>query len=237
MPGEIRFAPLERADLADRIVDAIKDMICDRRLLPGDKLPTERDLAQQFGVSRASVREALHSLETLGLVEARVGSGTYLAENPDGILEHLSWVVYFSGSVEQELRQARSILEPEIAALAAKNATSQDMEELAQTLQRMEATLGDPREAAVQDFEFHVALARAAHNCVLQETIVGMQWILRGCILKKLEANPDMDFICLSEHREIFDAVCRRDAEAARKAMRRSVAESKLFMTEIEEEI
>ena len=236
MAGEIRFAPLARADLADRIVDTIKEMICDRKLLPGDKLPTERDLAQQFNVSRASVREALHSLETLGLVEARVGSGTYLANNPEGILEHLSWVVYFSGSVEQELREARTILEPEIAALAAKNATSQDMEILAQTLKAMEASLGDPRAAAIQDFEFHVALARSAHNSVLQETIVGMQWILRGCILKKLESNPDMEFICLAEHREIFDAVCSRDADAARRAMRRSVAESKLFMTKIEEE-
>lgn len=236
MAGEIRFAPLERAGLADRIVDAIKAMICDHRLMPGDKLPTERDLAQQFNVSRASVREALHSLETLGLIEARVGSGTYLADNPEGILEHLSWVVYFSGSVEKELTEARSILEPEIAALAAKNATFQDMEILAETLQKMEASLGDPHEAAVQDFEFHVALARSAHNTLLQETIVGMQWILRGCILKKLESNPSMEFICLSEHRRIFDAVCRRDAEAARKAMRRSIAESKLFMTEIQEE-
>ena len=92
------------------------------------------------------------------------------------------------------------------------------------------------REAAMQDFEFHVALARSAHNTVLQETIVGMQWILRGCILKKLESNPDMEFICLAEHKEIFDAVCCRDADAARRAMRRSVAESKLFMTKIEEE-
>ena len=236
MAGEIHFTALERADLADRIVDAIKGMIFDRKLLPGDKLPTERDLAQQFGVSRASVREALHSLETLGLVEARIGSGTYLAENPDAILEHLSWVVYFSGDVEKDLRQARLIVEPEIAALAAERATSEDIEALRLRLENMGMALGDAREAAVQDFEFHVALARAAHNIVLQETIVGMQWMLRGYIFKKLNECEALDYLCYGEHKQIFEAVRDRDPDRAREAMRRSVTESKLFADIIKEE-
>ena len=229
MAGDIRFAPLERADLADRIVNAIKGMIFERRLLPGDKLPTERDLAQQFGVSRASVREALHSLETLGLVEARVGSGTYLAENPDSILEHLSWVVYFSGDVETDLRQARLIVEPEIAALAAERATEADIAALSACLESMGMALGDAREAAVQDFEFHVALAKAAHNVVLQETIVGMQWMLRGYIFKKLNECESLDYLCYGEHKLIFEAVRDHNPARAREAMRSSVTESKLF--------
>lgn len=235
MADEIRFAPLERADLADRIVDEIKGMIFARKLLPGDKLPTERDLARQFGVSRASVREALHSLETLGLVEARVGSGTYLAENPDAILEHLSWVVYFSGDVEKDLRQARLIVEPEIAALAAERATQEDIAALSACLEKMGMALGDAREAAVQDFEFHVALAKAAHNVVLQETIVGMQWMLRGYIFKKLNECEALDYLCYGEHRLIFEAVRDRDPARAREAMRRSVSESKLFADIVQE--
>lgn len=236
MAGEIHFTTLERADLADRIVEAIKGMIFERRLLPGDRLPTERELAQQFGVSRASVREALHSLETLGLVEARIGSGTYLAENPDAILEHLSWVVYFSGDVEKDLRQARLIVEPEIAALAAERATDEDIEVLRRCLEKMGMVLGDAREAAVQDFEFHVALARAAHNIVLQETIVGMQWMLRGYIFKKLNECEALDYLCYGEHKQIFEAVRDRDPSRAREAMRRSVTESKLFADIIKEE-
>ncbi len=106
------FSTLNRADLADRIIFEIKKMISERRLLPGQKLPTERELTEQFGVSRASVREALHSLETLGLVDARVGSGTYVVENPDAILKHLSWAVYFSESMESDLTEALKIIEP-----------------------------------------------------------------------------------------------------------------------------
>lgn len=236
MARDISFTPLERADFADRIIDEIKAMISSGRLLPGDKLPTERDLAAQFGVSRACVREALHSLETLGLIQARVGSGTYLSENPDAILEHLSWVVYFSGSVEGDLRQARLVLEPEIAALAAENATLHDVRALEGCLEKMGACLGNPPEAAVQDFEFHIALARAAHNLVLQEMIVGMQWILRGYISRRLEDCDDLDYICYAEHREIFEAVRDRDPERAREAMRRSVNETKLFETVIKED-
>ena len=230
MAKEITFEPLPRADFADRIISEIKRMISERTLLPGDKLPPERDLAAQFGVSRTCVREALHSLETLGLLEARVGSGTYLAENPEAILEHLSWVVYFSGSVEQELREARMILEPEIAALAAANANEADIAALEASLKAMGAALGNPREAAAQDFAFHVALARAAHNVVLQEMIVGMQWILRGCISQKLEAGENLDYLCHAEHMQIFEAVRDRDPERARRAMRKSVNESKLFI-------
>lgn len=237
MARDISFTPLERADLADRIVDEIKRMIFEHRLLPGDKLPTERDLAAQFGVSRASVREALHSLETLGLIQARVGSGTYLSENPDAILEHLSWVVYFSGNVEGDLRQARMVLEPEIAALAAENATLHDVRALEESLRAMEGCLGNPREAAARDFEFHIALAKAAHNIVLQEMIVGMQWILRGYISRKLEECAELDYVCCAEHREIYEAVRDRDPERAREAMRRSVNESKLFSAEIKEDI
>ena len=229
------FSALNRADLADRIILEIKQMISERKLLPGEKLPTERELTEQFGVSRASVREALHSLETLGLVTARVGSGTYVVENPDAILQHLSWAVYISESTENDLTQARKIVEPEIAALAAQNATQAEVEELEKCLNAMEQNAHDPEEAAQQDYNFHIALARAAHNKVLEEMMAGLQWILRGSIASRLQRDRRREFICLSEHRRIFEAVKHGDAEAARREMRLSVDEVKLFEQDKEE--
>ena len=223
------FSTLNRADLADRIIFEIKKMISERRLLPGQKLPTERELTEQFGVSRASVREALHSLETLGLVDARVGSGTYVVENPDAILKHLSWAVYFSESMESDLTEARKIIEPEIAAMAAQNATDAEIAELSKRLTDMERAAHDPEEAAQQDYNFHIALARAAHNRVLEEMMVSMQWILRGTIARRLQRDRSMEYVCLAEHQRIYESVKRRDCEAARREMRLSVDERKLF--------
>ena len=226
MESDKLFSTLNRADLADRIIFEIKKMISERKLLPGQKLPTERELTEQFGVSRASVREALHSLETLGLVDARVGSGTYVVENPDAILKHLSWAVYFSESMESDLTEARKIIEPEIAAMAAQNATDAEIAELSK---RLTDTAHDPEEAAQQDYNFHIALARAAHNRVLEEMMVGMQWILRGTIARRLQRDRSMEYVCLAEHQRIYEAVKRRDCEAARREMRLSVDERKLF--------
>lgn len=223
------FSTLNREDLADRIIFEIKTMISERKLLPGAKLPTERELAEQFGVSRASVREALHSLEAIGLVDARVGSGTYVVENPDAILKHLSWAVYFSESMESDLTEARKIIEPEIAALAAQYATAEEIEELRICLAAMEDAAHDPEEAAQQDYNFHIALARAAHNKVLEEMMAGMQWILRGTIASRLQRDSGMEYICLGEHQRIYEAVKNGDCDAARAEMRLSVDERKLF--------
>lgn len=223
------FSTLSRADLADRIIFEIKRLISERKLRPGQKLPTERELTQQFGVSRASVREALHSLETLGLLDARVGSGTYVVENPDAILKHLSWAVYFSESMESDLTEARKIIEPEIAAMAAQNANDAEIAALGECLAAMECAAHNPEEAAQQDYNFHIALARAAHNRVLEEMMVGMQWILRGSIFSRLQRGSEMEFLCLAEHQRIYEAVKRRDCEAARREMRLSVDERKLF--------
>ena len=233
MNGSAMFSALERPDLADRIIFEIKRMISERRLLPGAKLPTERELAEQFGVSRACVREALHSLETLGLLEARVGCGTFVVDNPDAILQHLSWAVSFSDGLEDELTQARKLIEPAIASMAAQNATDDELEALHACLNAMESA-ADAQEAAARDYDFHVTLARIAHNRVLEEMIVGLQWLLRGMIEKRLQRDCNMEFICLKEHRAIYVAVKCRNGAAAYDELLRSVDERKLFVRESE---
>ncbi|MBR1758060.1 MAG: FadR family transcriptional regulator [Lachnospiraceae bacterium] len=228
MANDLGFDKVERQSLSDQVIERIKSLLMEGKLLPGDRLPPERDLAQSFGVSRASVREAIHSLSTMGILESRVGDGTYVSDNSQTVLEQLSWAVYMSDANEAQLKEARKLIEPAIAGLAAERATKDDVARLAEILKKMEASLGDPVIAAGYDYEFHVALAEIAGNEILQGILVGLQWMLRTSIQKKLKENPDLDVLCLSEHRDIFKAIQQGDTKKAKKAMRLSVNESKL---------
>ena len=229
-----QFQKIERVSLSDRVAGNIREMIVSGQLRMGDKLPGERELSARFGVSRACVREAVHALESVGLLEVRMGDGTYVASAGGPILEHLSWAVYFDACTDAELRAARSIIEPEVAALAARNATGDEVERLRDILRQMREAGQDARRAAEFDYAFHVALADAAHNSILQRILVGLQWILKGYIAKRLTEDPKLNYVCYNEHRDIFDAVAARDPERARQAMARSVCEAKLTPPEAE---
>ena len=114
MSQEVSFEKIEKNNLSDQVLEKIKQMLMDGVLVPGDKLPPERELCQSFGVSRASVREAIRSLCTMGILEARVGDGTYVSDNSQTVLDQLSWAVYLTEAQDAELKEARRIIEPVI---------------------------------------------------------------------------------------------------------------------------
>ncbi len=207
--------------LARSIADGIKGGDYPR----GRRLPSERDLAEKFGVSRPTVREAMIALEIQGFVESRHGSGVYVTHRPSSL----------DGGADLdigpfELTEARRAVESEACALAATSITDSEIAELAATLHDLAnetsapaATSGDPSYAERADRRFHVLIAKATRNSALV-SVVEMLWDLRYrsplCREMLARARAGGDLPRLDEHREIFQALSARDPQAARAAMR-----------------
>ncbi len=202
-----------------RLAEQIADLILDGEFKAGERLPSERSLADRFDISRTSVREAIIALEVQGLVEVRGGSGIYVC---DAATKPVSFVPD-GGAGPFELLRARWVIESEVAALAAQNRTDADIDKIYAQL----AAMGRNFQAKVanenDDRMFHVRLAEASGNSVMAQVVTAMWDQLRGVLWKKLEEHfhdPQLREASLEEHQKIFDALVARDPVAARDAMR-----------------
>lgn len=210
---------VENRRLYRQIADQIAALIDRGEYAAGQRLPPERDLAKQLGVSRPSVREALIALEVEGYVEVRVGSGVYVRSPRKQAAPGLP-----EDSGPFELIRARWIIEAECAALAAKNATRAQVRAIEEALEDMVRS----RERGVmpldQDRLFHQRIAEASGNSALT-LVVKTLWDQRtGPLFLRLEHHfdsPALWSLAIREHRDILSAIARRDAAAARAAMRR----------------
>jgi DNA-binding FadR family transcriptional regulator len=219
--------PLQAVDsrrLYRRIADQIADLIVRGEYAAGARLPPERDLARQLRVSRPSVREALIALEVEGYVDVRVGSGVYVNERRDG---HEGALPPESGPFE--LIRARSLVESECAALAARNATPAQVRAIDRAIDAMAAAHGDGRMTLAPDRQFHLRIAEASGNSALA-LVVKTLWLERtGPLFLRLEHHFDTPGLwsrAIREHREIARAIARHDPKAARAAMRRHMREA-----------
>ncbi len=220
--------PLEAVDsrrLYRRIADQIAQLIERGEYAPGDRLPPERDLARQLGVSRPSVREALIALEVEGYVEVRVGSGVYVSRAARAARAQ----PLPSDSGPFELIRARSLVEAECAALAARNATREQVRAIDRAIDAMEAARDRARMPLSQDRLFHLRIAEASGNSALV-LIVKTLWLERtGPLFLRLEHHfdtPALWSVAIREHRSIARAIARRDSAGARAAMRRHMREA-----------
>lgn len=211
---------VENRRLYRQIADQIAALIERGEYRPGARLPPERDLAKQLGVSRPSVREALIALEVEGYVEVRVGSGVYVLGKggaPAG--DPLP-----ADSGPFELIKARWLIEAECAAMAAKVATKAQVRAMEEALDAMEADREKGTMPLASDRLFHLRIAEASGNSALA-LVVKTLWDQRtGPLFLRLEHHfdtPALWSVAIREHREIVAAIARRDAGAARTAMRR----------------
>ena len=157
--------PIRSTRIYEEIVRQVKAMIAEGRLKGGDRLPPERELAEKFVVSRTSVREALRALESLGLVEIRPGEGTFVREvSIEQLVEPLAQLIVSQREALGELFEARRLLEPALAALAAERATPEDVHEMERILEEQAREVEGGRTGLAQDARFHAALGAAAHN-------------------------------------------------------------------------
>jgi len=211
--------PLKKTRIHEEIADRIRQLILERTLPAGEPLPSERVLAQRFGVSRGSVRDALRTLETLGLLEMRHGQGTFARElSVDRLVTPLASVLTYQHELRDELMDMRRMFEPAVARVAATRATDEEMTSLRNLLDAQRRKIASGQSAIVEDTAFHAALARATHNRVavrLMETLNDLLVESRKLTLKQ-KGRPERS---LQGHVAIVKAVSRRDPDAAERAM------------------
>ena len=223
MSGDSLFTTIGTKDrLVDRVVSEIQTLIVEGRLQPGTQLPPERELAEQLGVSRTVIREAVHILMTKGLLETRPGVGTIVREMTTAqVVEPISLLVKLrdGGTDFEDLHQVRSILEVEIAGLAALQATPDDIVSLKQLMAETDASVDDAETFAALDADFHQVLANMTHNPILLLIVAVIRDLLADYILmvtRRIEPRRQV----IPYHRQIVDEVAAKDVEGARQAMR-----------------
>jgi GntR family transcriptional regulator, transcriptional repressor for pyruvate dehydrogenase complex len=216
------FEVVRRNRVYEEVAKQIERLIL-TKLHPGDKLPSERELAESLRVSRGSIRDAIRSLELMGLVEARQGTGTIVRE-----VSAESLVTPFANALKRrkelviELLDFRKMLEPSLAARAATHASADELVEMEDILRRQEEKQKQGDAAIEEDSEFHYSIALASDNSVVLKVIDILMDLLRDTRARSLQAEgrPQKS---LSGHRRILAAIKRHDGEGAKAAMRRHI--------------
>ncbi len=207
--------------LYEQIVQQVEESVHKGTLKSGEQLPPERELAQQFGVSRTAVREAVKALREKGLVEAYPGRGTFITAGSSYTIRLSLDRMMKGGQAEGSgyLAEVREILEPEIASLAATRADGEDLTAMRESVAVMDGAKRDPDAFIEADLDFHLALAEAAANPLilsLIDSIVGLLREQRMGIFQ-VEGGPERGQY---HHKRILEAIEHRDPVGAREAMK-----------------
>ncbi|KZN74097.1 transcriptional regulator [Pseudoalteromonas luteoviolacea S4047-1] len=213
---------IKAAKLSDVILEQLENMILEGSLLPGEKLPPERELAKQFEVSRPSLREAIQKLEAKGLVTRRQGGGTYVKNQlEEGLTDPLFDLISKHPESQFDLLEFRHALEGIAAYYAALRGTDNDMDKVKQSYDNI-AEVGDDLALKAKAINaFHFTVAEASHNVVLLHLVRGMQTLLEQNVLQNLTVLVQKSDVSeqLAQHRAVLmDAVIQGDPEKARLA-------------------
>jgi GntR family transcriptional repressor for pyruvate dehydrogenase complex len=215
------YQQIQSSRLYEQIVAQIESEVLSGTLRNGDRLPTERELAEQFGVSRTAVREAVKALREKGIVQSHPGRGTFITDNTARSVSHSLGFMMKIGAADGSvnLTEAREILEPEIAALAATRADAENIAAMRAAVATMDGALDQADVYIEADLVFHLALARATQNTLIAALLDPIVDLLREHRTRVFN-TPGAPKRGQTYHKQILDAVVRRNAEAARKAMR-----------------
>lgn len=215
------YSSVQPSHLSDQIVKQIQSLILEGELSPGDKLPSERELANRMNVSRSAVREAVKTLRERGLVEILSGRGTFVANYHKSSAESLHTTLALltnDQNSSEDLIQIRAILEPAITAIACKNLTEDELAQLEAIVAEMDDSMDDPSRFVTADLEFHNLLANGTRNeliSILLKPILTLLRDQRERIFKVSDGPSRGQF----HHKKILAALKNRDAEAAANAM------------------
>ncbi|MBI2526728.1 MAG: FadR family transcriptional regulator [Candidatus Rokubacteria bacterium] len=211
--------PIKSTRIYEEIVRQVKQLIGEGRLRSGDRLPPERELAEKFRVSRTSVREALRSLESRGLIEIRAGEGAFVRDiSVETLIEPLALVILPHREAVGELFEARRLIEPAIAGLAARRATAEELAEMERILEVQEKEVAQGRTGLAQDAAFHAALANSTHNRAITRIVSALVDLLTQS-REELLQTPGRPTRSHRDHARILEAIRNRDEPAAQQAV------------------
>ncbi|SDM27532.1 FadR/GntR family transcriptional regulator [Kriegella aquimaris] len=211
----------ENKEIQNAIISKIRELINYKNLEPGDKLPSERMLAEKFGVSRSNVREAIQKLEFYGLLFSKPQSGTFVAEigqiAMNGIMED---ILRLEEPDFKSLVETRILLELKTVRLAAQRRTGEDLEKMGKALDAYSKKVLNGEDAVQEDLLFHLAIAKASGN----STINTLMLIITPEIITNFEkyhvCDKDQALIGIQEHKEIFDAIKAQNTQLAKEKMK-----------------
>lgn len=214
-----RLHAIRRKRVSESIVEQLTELIFDGTWMPGQRIPSERELSESLDVGRTSVREALRILETMGYLEIRIGDGGYVREGvllPFNINSFIKLVQ--ANEHLDDLMEARELIEQQIAFIAADSATQKDIQELSRIVDQHAQVIeaGDP--GLEQDLQFHLHVAMATGNRVLFELQQILLQRLKGPI-HKLLCEPGRSRLSVRQHRKVIEAIESRDPVEARRRM------------------
>jgi DNA-binding FadR family transcriptional regulator len=213
------ITPIKKTRIAEEVADRIRVLMLDGTFSAGEPLPSERHLAERFGVSRGSIRDALRTLETIGLVETRHGQGTFPLElSVDRLVAPLASVMSYRADLQDELLDVRRMFEPAVARVAALRASEEDLADLQRILDTQRLKLKAGQSAISEDTAFHAILARATRNRVVMSIMATLNDLLvdsrTNSLLQKGRPARSID-----GHEAVVAALRRRDTEGASQAM------------------
>ena len=218
------FREVRVEKVSDKIVNQLIDLITEGKLLPGEKLPSERRLTELFGVGRSSLREALNTLETMGFIEIKKRRGNYVRNMDSAVsLSPLKRILQTDQRRILELYEVRRSIEQSSAREAAEKRTDADLEAIAKALRQIEQKDGLQVFSWDDEISFHLAVARSSHNFIRLHTLKSifdfarefLEPVLHGFIC----SEERMDTVC-RQHEAIYEAIKRQDADGARQLMR-----------------
>jgi GntR family transcriptional repressor for pyruvate dehydrogenase complex len=213
------ISPIKKTRVAEEVADRIRVLMLDGTFAAGQPLPSERHLAERFDVSRGSIRDALRTLETIGLVETRHGQGTFPLElSVERLVAPLASVMSYRPDLQNELLDVRRMFEPAVARAAALRASDEDLAELQHILEAQRLRLKAGQSAIVEDTAFHAVLARSTRNRVVMSIMATLNDLLvdsrTNSLLQKGRPARSID-----GHEAVVAALRRHDAEGASQAM------------------
>lgn len=210
-----------RPDSTEQVIAHVRGLIAGGSLRPGDRLPAERDLALQLGVSRPTIRAGLRALAAMGVIESRHGSGTYIPDGPPKLdSEPLSFLAALHGFTRDEMYEARRVLEVSAAGMAAERASAEHMTGIAEEVASLFATMDDPQQFLVHDIRFHRAVAAASGNPIVASLVEMVSALYYERRRETAALATDRNLRDAAEmHRQIYQAIRGRDVERARGLM------------------
>ncbi len=223
--AELSFTAVRKRRVFEDVARQIQRLIVDGALSPGQLLPPERQLAERFGVSRNSVRDAIRTLELTGLVVPRHGEGNVVADvSPETLVAPLATLLLRKRKLVGELLDVRKMLEPALAARAAVHASDEQIAHLDEVLRRQAEKTARGESTVDEDAEFHYAIAVAAGNSVVRKLLDVLMDLLRETRGRSLQVPGRLER-SLAGHRRVLEAIRGRDAEEAERAVRQHLEE------------